>query len=114
MRTYRGYLAAGLTAAAVVYGVAFLSLAALNLPPLGMLIAVQPLLISLLMWQLLRERCTTGNRTATSASRVIAFLYLPWSVIGTVTLALGALPAAVLLAAATILTPAPARATAAA
>jgi hypothetical protein len=106
----KGRVAAGLTALALAWSVALLGFAATALPPLGIAFAAQPLLISALMWALLRRRCTTGSSGATAASRLIAFLYLPWSIVGAVTVAIGAFPAALLLAGAAAITPVPARA----
>jgi hypothetical protein len=104
----KGRVAAVLTILAIAYGCALLAFAAVALPPLGVLLAAQPLLVSLVMWPLLRARCTAGSSGATFASRAIAYLYLPWSVLGAASLAIGAFPAAVLLTAAAALTPRPA------
>lgn len=68
-------------------------------------ITVQPLLISLVIWALLRRRCTTGSRTATIAAWTVGTLYLAWSVLGALSLAAGAFPAAILLLLAVAMTP---------
>jgi hypothetical protein len=116
----RGWLSFGITVAAVLYGIALLAWVAF-VPstdgetlleyggPWSVAITVQPLLISLLMWGLMRRRCMTGSRAATIASWAIAGLYLPWSVLGALSLAAGAFPAAFLLLIAVTLTPASAR-----
>ena len=76
--------------------------------PESLAITAQPLLFSLVMWGLLHRRCSTGSRTATATACVLAPLYLAWSVVGALTLAAGAFPAAVLLMCALALTPTPA------
>jgi len=57
------------------------------------------------MFGLLRARCRTGSRAATTAAQSIAIAYLLYSVLAGFTIAAGALPAAFLLALATGLTP---------
>jgi hypothetical protein len=75
--------------------------------PGSVAITAQPLLFSLLMWALLRRRCTTGSRVATATAWTLATLYVAWSVFAGFTLAAGAFPAAVILLAAVALTPGP-------
>jgi len=108
----------GLTMAAVAYGVGLLVWVA-AVPafdgetlleyggPWSLAITAQPLLFSLLMWALLRRRCTTGSRVATTAARALGGLFLAWSVLGALSLAAGAFPAALLLLIAVALTPRP-------
>jgi hypothetical protein len=115
---WRGREALLLTVVASLYGVALLVWVA-AIPsvdgetllqyggPGSLAITAQPLLFSLLMWALLHTRCTTGSRAATTAAWLLAPLYLGWSVLGALTLAAGAFPAAVLLLAALALTPTP-------
>jgi hypothetical protein len=114
----RGQASFGFTAAAVIYSVALLfwvvAVPAVDGQtlleyggPLSLAITAQPLLVSLIMWALLRRRCTTGDRVATNAARAIAGTYLAWSVLGALSLAAGAFPAAVLLLVAATLTPSP-------
>jgi hypothetical protein len=75
--------------------------------PASLAITAQPLLLSFVMWGLLHRRCATGSRNATAVARVLGPLYLVWSVLGALTLAAGAFPAALLLLCALALTPAP-------
>ena len=75
--------------------------------PGSLAITAQPLLFSLLMWMLLRRRCTTGSRMATATAWTLGTLYLAWSVFAGFTLAAGAFPAAVILLFAVSLTPRP-------
>ena len=115
----RGRAPFGLTMAAVAYGVALLVWVA-AVPsvdgetlleyggPGSLAITAQPLLFSLLMWALLRRKCTTGSRVATAAAWPLGTLFLAWSVLGALSLAAGAFPAAILLLLAVGLTPRPA------
>jgi hypothetical protein len=112
----RGQASFGFTAAAVLYSLALLFWVA-AIPsiegqtlleyggPASLAITAQPLLISLGMWALLRRRCTTGSRLASTAAWVIGAMYLAWSVLGALSLAAGAFPAALLLLIAVTLTP---------
>ena len=75
--------------------------------PWSLAITAQPLLFSLLMWVLMRRRCTTGSRSATATAWTLGTLYVGWSVIAGFTLAAGAFPAAVILLVAVALTPRP-------
>jgi hypothetical protein len=75
--------------------------------PGSIAITAQPLLFSLLMWALLRRRCTTGSRLATATAWALGSLYLVWSVLAGFTLAAGAFPAAAILFIAVGLTPRP-------
>ncbi len=114
----RGRAPFGLTVAAVAYSVGLLVWVA-TAPaidgetlleyggPGSLAITAQPLLFSLLMWALLRRRCTTGSRAATSTAWILGTLFLAWSVVGALSLAAGAFPAAVLLLVAAALTPRP-------
>ena len=75
----RGRAPFGLTMLAVVYGLGLLAWV-IAVPafdgetlleyggPASLAITAQPLLFSLLMWALLRRRCTTGSRVATAAA----------------------------------------------
>jgi hypothetical protein len=114
----RGRASFGLTVAAVVYSLALVfwvvaipSIEGQTLleygGPASLAITAQPLLISLGMWALLRRRCTTGSRLASTAAWAIGAMYLTWSVLGALSLAAGAFPAAVLLLIAATLTPKP-------
>ena len=114
----RGRVPFGLTLLAVAYSVVLL-VWVIAIPsidgetllqyggPLSVAIAAQPLVFSLLMWALLRRRCTTGSRMATATAWALGTLYLVWSVLGALTIAAGAFPAAVLLLFAVGLTPRP-------
>jgi hypothetical protein len=75
--------------------------------PGSLAITAQPLLFSLVMWALLRRRCTTGSRLATATAWALGTLFLAWSVLGALSLAAGAFPAAVILLLAVGLTPRP-------
>ncbi len=112
----RGRVAFGLTAGAALYSVVLL--ASLTVPsvdgqalfsyggPWTLAIFAQPLVLTVVMFGLLRARCHTGSRAATTAARSIAVAYLLYSVLAGFSIAAGALPAALLLALATGLTPA--------
>jgi hypothetical protein len=114
----RGRVSFGLTAAAVLYSLALLVWVA-AIPSIdgetlleyggatSLAITAQPLLVSLVMWALLRRRCTTGSRLASAAALAIAGIYLGWSVLAALSLAAGAFPAAVLLLIAALSTPEP-------
>ena len=114
--TWRGRSAFALTLVAGVYGVALLAWVA-AVPSVdgqtllqyggspSLAITAQPLLFTFVMWALLHRRCATGSRAATTAAYVLAPLYLGWSVVGALTLAAGAFPAAVALLCAVVLTP---------
>jgi len=115
---WRGRTSFGLTVAAVAYSFALLVwvVAAPAIDgetlleyggPWSLAITAQPLLFSLLMWALLRRRCTTGSQVATTAARTLGGFYLIWSVLGALSLAAGAFPAALLLLVAVALTPRP-------
>ncbi len=112
----RGRLAFALTALAAVYSVALLA-SVMAVPeddgqtllssggPWTLAIFAQPLALTALMFGLLRARCHTGNRVATTAAWSLASVYLLYSVLAGFTLAAGAFPAAFLLALATAFTP---------
>ncbi|HEV3000658.1 MAG TPA: hypothetical protein VGW75_07955 [Solirubrobacteraceae bacterium] len=67
----------------------------------------QPVVVSALVFVLLRAHCTTGDRLSAYAAATIAVLYLLWSVLGALSLAAGSFPAALLLVVAVALTPSP-------
>ena len=75
--------------------------------PWSVAITAQPLLFALLMWPLLRRRCSSGGTLAGATAWALASLFLVWSVIGALSLAAGAFPAAVMLLVAVALTPGP-------
>ena len=114
----RGRAPFGLTLLAVVYSLGLIAWV-IALPAVdgetllehgglaSLAITAQPLLFSVVMWALLRRRCTTGSRMATVAAWALGTLYLAWSVLGALSLAAGAFPAAVLLLLAVALTPRP-------
>jgi len=77
--------------------------------PGSLVITSQALLLSLVMWALLRRRCTSGSETATTTAWAIGVAFLAWSSLGSLSFAAGAFPAAVLLLIATALTPRPNR-----
>jgi hypothetical protein len=119
----RGRAPFGLTVAALTYSIALL-LWVVAVPAVdgetlleyggsaSLAITAQPLLFSLLLWGLLRRRCTTGSRVATVTAWTVGTLFLAWSMLGALSLAAGAFPAAVLLLVAVALTPPPAARTA--
>jgi len=114
----RGRASFGFTMVAVAYSVALLVWVA-AVPsiqgetlleyggPWSLAITIQPLLVSLLMWALLRRRCTTGSQAASTAAWTVGGMYLGWSVVGALSLAGGAFPAAMLLLIAAVLAPRP-------
>src|SRR5438094_685476 len=114
----RGRAAFGLTLAAFVYGVALL-VWVVAVPgvqgetlleyggPWSVAITIQPILFSGAMWWLLHRRCATGSRAATRIAWTAALAFLVWSVLGALSLAAGAFPAAALLLAAVACTPSP-------
>ena len=114
----RGRLAFALTVLAFVYSLALLFVIAV-VPGDGgetaleqatirnLAIFAQPLLVTLALWSLMRGRCTTGNDGATAAAWTISTVYLLYSVLGAWTIAVGALPAALLLFIAAHVTPRP-------
>lgn len=114
----RGPVAAGLCVLAVVYSAALLVAVAVipvvdGQTLLGhggawtLAIFAQPLLVSGLIWRLLRARCQTGSPRATRVAWTVAPVYLAYSVVGGFSIAAGALPAALLLLVAVALTPLP-------
>jgi hypothetical protein len=114
----RGRAPFGLTLLALAYGVALLVWVAAAPAidgetllqyggPGSLAITAQPLVLSLLMWALLRRRCTTGSRMATVTAWALGTVFLVWSVLGALSLAAGAFPAAVILLVAVALTPRP-------
>jgi hypothetical protein len=112
----RGAVSFGLTALAAIYGLGLLVCVA-AVPsidgqtlleyggPWSLVITSQALVFSLVMWALLRRRCTTGSAVASASAWLIGLLFLGWSVIGALSLAGGAFPAAALLLVAVALTP---------
>lgn len=114
----RGRLAFALTALAFAYDLALL-VAIVAAPTvdgqtlleyggfLSLALFAQPLLVTLLLWSLLRERCKRDSAAATAAAWTIASLYLAYSVLGGLSIAAGALPAALLLFVAVSVTPRP-------
>jgi hypothetical protein len=114
-----GRIAFGLTLMAGLYGLALLAWAA-AIPsidgetlveyggPMSLVLLSQSLLAAGALWALLRRRCTTGSRGATAAAWLFATLFLAWSVLGALSFAAGALPAAAVLLLATAVTPRPA------
>jgi len=114
--SWRGRTAAGLCVLAVVYSVGLLvSIAVVPTiddgtlleygGPWSLAIFVQPLLVSGLMWHVLRRRCHTGSARATTVAWTLAPAYLVYSIVGGFTIAAGALPAALLICLAVALTP---------
>jgi hypothetical protein len=114
----RGQASFGFTLAAVLYSIALLVWVA-AVPstegqtllqyggPGSLAVTVQPLLVSLVMWALLRRRCSTGSRVASTAGWMIGGMYLVWSALAGFSPAAGALPAALLLLIGVTLTPNP-------
>ena len=83
----RGRAPFGLIIAAVAYSVALLIWVAAAPAvddktlleyggPGSLAITAQPLLLSLIIWALLRRRCTTGSRLATATAWTLAALFL--------------------------------------
>ena len=103
-----GVAAFRITMLAALYGVGTLALAIAD-PQLSELILAQPLVLSLIVGWLLHVRCSRGHRGATITAWSLLVLYLTWSVLGALSLAAGSFPAAVLLTAAAVLTPAASR-----
>ncbi|HEX8120338.1 MAG TPA: hypothetical protein VF549_03640 [Solirubrobacteraceae bacterium] len=102
----RGRLAAAMTLAAAVYGVAATLVWGTQFGGgVAYAIYAQPIAVSALLFVLLRLRCTYGSPTASFAAWTLASLFLAWSVLGALSLAAGSFPAATMLVAAVALTP---------
>ena len=71
----------------------------------SLVITMQPLLFALVMWAILHRRCTVGSEAATVAAWTLGLLFLAYSVVGALTIAAGAFPAAALLLVAVMITP---------
>jgi hypothetical protein len=104
-----GRAAFGLTVVALLYSVGLMAWVVTQpwAAPMTLAIVAQPLLVTLLVWHLLHARCSTGSRVATTAAWLVVSLFLTWSVLGALTLAAGAFPAAFLLLLAAATTPKP-------
>lgn len=114
--SWRGRVAAGLCVLAGVYGAGLL-LTITVIPtvddrtllqhggPWSLAIFAQPLLVSAMMWHVLRRRCHGGSDRATTVAWTLASVYLIYSVVGGFSIAAGALPAALLLFLAVALAP---------
>ena len=117
-RPRKGWVAFGLTVLAVAYS-AVLLFWVVAIPefgrgeetlleyggPLTLVIFVQPLIFSALIWALLRRSCSVSESKACGVATWGSALYLVWSVLGGFTVAAGAMPAAMLLLAAALFTP---------
>ena len=104
----RGRAAFTFTASAAVYGLVLLVVAGTAVGGgAAYVLYAQPLVVSALLFVLLRRHCTTGSRAAAYAAATISILFLVWSVVGALSLAAGSFPAAVLLVLAVALTPNP-------
>jgi len=71
----------------------------------SLVITAQPLVFALVMWAILHHRCTVGSQAATAAAWTLGLLFLAYSVVGALTIAAGAFPAAALLLVAVMITP---------
>ena len=102
----RGRAAFALTLAAGLYGVVLCAWAGTAFGGgCAYAIYAQPIVVSALLFVLLREHCTTGSGAAAFTAALIAALFLVWSVLGALSLAAGSFPAAVLLVLAVAHTP---------
>jgi hypothetical protein len=111
-----GIAAFGLTLLAVLYSLALL-VSLFTIPEVNgktlyeyggsetLLIFVQPLLVSIAVWALLRRFCTKGGRITEVLVTAFVWLYLAYSFAGGFTISAGAMPAAFLLVIATQFTP---------
>jgi hypothetical protein len=104
--TSNGRLAAALTLGAACYGVIMgLWWGTEFGGGLAYAIFAQSIVPSAILFVVLRAYCTTGRRWLSLLASAIALLFLAWSVVGALSLAAGAMPAACLLVAAVALTP---------
>lgn len=106
--SWRGRIAAGLCVLSGVYSAALL-VSIVVIPaaddetllqyggPWTVAIFAQPLLVSGLMWHVLRRRCHTGSDRATAVAWTLGCVFFAYSVVGGFTIAAGALPAALLM-----------------
>ena len=102
----RGRLAATLTLAAGAWGVFLTATAGTQFGggwayPLY----AQSTVVAAMLFVLLRGYCISGLRSLKALAATFAVLFLVWSVLGALSLAAGAFPAACLLVAAVVLTP---------
>jgi hypothetical protein len=104
-----GRVAFGLTVVALLYSLALLTWVVTEpwFEAWTFVIVLQPLVVTAVVWQLLHARCSTGSRVATTAAWLVVSLFFVWSVLGALTLAAGAFPAAFLLLLAAATTPKP-------
>ncbi|MEA2218421.1 MAG: hypothetical protein QOJ35_1047 [Solirubrobacteraceae bacterium] len=114
--SWRGRVAVGLCGLAVVYSAGLLLVIAV-IPPIddqtllqyggswSLAIFAEPLLVSALLWRLLRRRCHTGSDRSTMVAWLLATVYLVYSVLGGLSTAAGAFPSALLIFLAVALTP---------
>ena len=117
--TLRGRIAFAFALGAVVYSVALIAWV-VGVPsidgqtllsyggPLSLVITAQSLPISLLVFMLLRRRCTAGSVAASDGAWILGWSFFTWSIFGGFTVAAGALPAAALLLISIGMTPIPA------
>ncbi len=103
----QGRTAFALTLLAVVYSSVLIAWAVES--PVSAPLVSQALVVSLLMWGLLHHRCTAGGRAVTYATFGLATVFFVYSLLGMLSIAAGALPAALALLIAAALTPSPAR-----
>jgi hypothetical protein len=102
----RGRLAAALTLAAGCYGVAITAWYGTQFGGgFAYAIYAESIVVSALLFVLLRAYCKSGRRSLSVLAATIATLFFVWSVLGALSLAAGAFPAACLLVAAVALTP---------
>ena len=105
-----GHAAFTLTVLAGVYGLVLTAFAGTRFGGgVAYAIYAQPVVVSALVFVLLRIHCTTGDRSAAWTAAAISVLFLVWSVLGALSLAAGSFPAAVALVTAVALTPTPQR-----
>jgi len=102
-RHWHGRAAFAMTMLAVAYSAGLLVWAIEA--PLSAPRVAPALLVSLVMWALLHRRCTQGGRAVAWAAAGLAVVFLAYSVLGAVSIAAGAFPAAIALSIAPALTP---------
>ena len=102
-----GRFAFGITVLSIAYGITLFAATVVtqDWDPVAIAIYVQPLVISVAFFALLRRYCTVGDSWIKPAAWAAAWVYLVWTVIAGFSLSSGGMIAAVLLLIAVANTP---------